>query len=342
MKVFAFGLNIPHGQLGLGNNEVNARVPTLVKSLEGHEIEHISSSSCHTFAVTAGSSLLLSAGSGPLGRAKKKRFHFNAVDAFQSYIIRGASASSSSSANQDAFSIVQAQDGRAFSWGVNLKGQLGLGHRNPDIDKPKHVSSIEEDVVHMESGAAHTICLTHGCAVLTFGANKNGQLGQGDFVSSPIPRQVPGLQNRPVTEVCAGEKHCLVLTVGGLAFAWGRNDCGQLGIGQEKSVKEVARPVQITGLRVAKPEHIACGFSHSFAICAGGAKLLGWGNNLRGQLGLSSTENQFLPTLILDKPGCKIAHIAAGKEHSLALFADHKLYGFGSNAVGQLGLPNAR
>jgi len=32
--------------------------------------------------------------------------------------------------------------------------------------------------------------------------------------------------------VAVGYFHCLAVTAEGVAFAWGRNDCGQLGTGQ--------------------------------------------------------------------------------------------------------------
>ena len=42
------------------------------------------------------------------------------------------------------------------------------------------------------------------------------------------------LRAHQVRRVAMGEEHALVVTMVGLVLSWGRNDCGQLGTGDER------------------------------------------------------------------------------------------------------------
>jgi alpha-tubulin suppressor-like RCC1 family protein len=83
---------------------------------------------------------------------------------------------------------------------------------------------------------------------------------------------------------------------------------------------------------------IAAGDSHSLALDTKG-KLYAWGDNDAGQLGLDDSENGkdgTIPTLI--KSELTFRTIASGYSHSLALDTKSKLYAWGDNDSGQLGL----
>jgi alpha-tubulin suppressor-like RCC1 family protein len=83
---------------------------------------------------------------------------------------------------------------------------------------------------------------------------------------------------------------------------------------------------------------IAAGASHSLALDNQG-KLYAWGYNYYGQLGLGDSEkgkNRTIPTAVAPKITFKA--IAAGGYHTLALDNQGKLYAWGNNDTGQLGL----
>jgi len=68
--------------------------------------------------------------------------------------------------------------------------------------------------------------------VLGFGANSNGQLGDGTFVSRSIPAPVVGLgSGSGVIALAAGAGTAVALRGDGQVLTWGANDLGQLGDG---------------------------------------------------------------------------------------------------------------
>jgi alpha-tubulin suppressor-like RCC1 family protein len=85
---------------------------------------------------------------------------------------------------------------------------------------------------------------------------------------------------------------------------------------------------------------IAAGWNHSLAITIDG-KLYAWGDNQYGQLGLETQDNQiYEPTQVPGLP--PVQAVAAGKRHSLALTKDHRVFTWGANDLGQLGIGNSQ
>jgi alpha-tubulin suppressor-like RCC1 family protein len=71
--------------------------------------------------------------------------------------------------------------------------------------------------------------------------------------------------------------------------------------------------------------------------------LIGWGKNAQGQLGIGSLADQSVPTDLVASgllSGKKVASVAVGVSHTLALSDEGILTAWGSNASGQLGTNN--
>jgi len=88
---------------------------------------------------------------------------------------------------------------------------------------------------------------------------------------------------------------------------------------------------------------IAAGGNHSLAIGSNG-NVYAWGFNYEGQLGNgidsqnSTTPQSKVPVLVKLPAGVTARAIAAGENHSLAIGSDGKLYAWGWNNFGQLGI----
>lgn len=118
-----------------------------------------------------------------------------------------------------------------ISWGQNGLGQLGCGDREIR-EKPKSNNFCPEmRLLEVCAGSQHVLALSRNGQVLTWGANRTGQLGNGQVASSCIPTAVNQLVHRPVIAITCGESHCMALTVGGNVYSWGENSSGQLGTG---------------------------------------------------------------------------------------------------------------
>uniref|UniRef100_A0A4W6EGB5 Uncharacterized protein n=1 Tax=Lates calcarifer TaxID=8187 RepID=A0A4W6EGB5_LATCA len=87
-------------------------------------------------------------------------------------------------------------------------------------------------VCQVACGSQHSVALTKDGQVYTWGLDSRGQLGLGKRrpgVSSP--QHLQSLSATPLVQISAGGEQSFALSVSGGVFSWGRNDCGQLGLG---------------------------------------------------------------------------------------------------------------
>lgn len=83
----------------------------------------------------------------------------------------------------------------------------------------------------------------------------------------------------------------------------------------------------------------SCCSCHSVAITPDG-KVLTWGRNDKGQLGLGDVVTRSTPTLIKSLEGVNVVTAACGKGHTLFLTDKGVVYSVGENKMGQLGHGN--
>jgi alpha-tubulin suppressor-like RCC1 family protein len=92
-------------------------------------------------------------------------------------------------------SLALRSDGTVLSWGINETGQLGSGSATPGFrTTPAAVIGLA-DIVAISSGAGrgHSLALDRHGVVWAWGANNNGQLGDGTTTARLAPVAVSGL-----------------------------------------------------------------------------------------------------------------------------------------------------
>lgn len=78
-----------------------------------------------------------------------------------------------------------------------------------------------------------------GGQVYTWGQDSRGQLGLGKRkLGASSPQHLRSLSAIPLVQVAAGGEQSFALSVSGGVIGWGRNDCGQLGLGDTTGNKE--------------------------------------------------------------------------------------------------------
>jgi len=127
-------------------------------------------------------------------------------------------------------------------------------------------------------GAAHACARFDDGAVLCWGANHRGQLGDAGGAATPVAWW------GSMREVAAGPKHACAIGQNGAVHCWGANDHGQLGNG---SYNSSAQPVA-TGVTDARA--IVVGRSHSCALTTAG-DVFCWGANDHGQISGGTPNN---------------------------------------------------
>lgn len=173
--------------------------------------------------------------------------------------------------------------GAVACWGEDTVGQLGNGPAGSDGSTPVAVSGIT-NAKQVSVGAQHSCAVLDTGAVMCWGDNSLGQLGNGLGAGpSDVPVAVTGITDATSLETGSGHT-CARLKSGGVR-CWGFGTKGQLGYGDTGNRPT---PQAVSGLTDAAA--VTGGLQHSCAVRATGA-LVCWGWNSDGQLGNGATGN---------------------------------------------------
>jgi alpha-tubulin suppressor-like RCC1 family protein len=230
-----------------------------------------------------------------------------------------------------AHSLALLATGAIATWGGNTFGTIGNGTtgggREAGVDLPVYLGLSQ--VVSVAAGGSMDAALLRNGTVMTWGENKQGQLGDGTTVEKDVPTPVRGLSG--VRALAVGGigslgGHMLALLDNGTVMAWGGNEEGQLGHGTTESSSV---PVPVKGLTSVVA--ISASIAHNLALLADGT-LLAWGSNIFGELGLPGIEASLTPRPVMSH----VTSISAGLRYSLAV-KDGKAFAWGWNHFGVLG-----
>ncbi|XP_076999000.1 putative E3 ubiquitin-protein ligase HERC6 [Tamandua tetradactyla] len=154
---------------------------------------------------------------------------------------------------------------------------------------------------------------------------------------SPRPqrRGATGARGAELRQAASGERHSLLLLSDGVVQSCGDNSRGQLG---RRGTPKGERPEPIQALKTLNVGFVSCGKEHSVAVCHKG-RVFAWGAGSEGQLGIGEfKEICFTPKKIKTLTDIKIIQVSCGHFHSLALSQDGRVFSWGKNSDGQLGL----
>ncbi|XP_050250595.1 ultraviolet-B receptor UVR8 isoform X3 [Quercus robur] len=201
--------------------------------------------------------------------------------------------------------------GQVWGWGYGGEGQLGLGSRIRMVSSPHPVPCIESPYVKDRSTA-----LSRG----SMGSEGQGFRAPGSYIKG----------------IACGGRHSAVITDAGalLTFGWGMyGQCGQGSTDDELS------PTCVSSLLGIRIEGVAAGLWHTVCISADG-DVYAFGGNQFGQLGTGADQAETIPRL-LEAPSLENLHakiVSCGARHSALITEDAKVFCWGWNKYGQLGL----
>ena len=246
-------------------------------------------------------------------------------------------------------------------WGANSYGQLG-------VDRSANVGDESQDMgnqlEYVDLGAGASVLQvaagdTHSCALLAsgqvkcWGSNRYGALGLEDtarrsgrpiYMGANLPAVALG---QVATGIFAGVDHSCAILASGAIKCWGRNDYGQLGLGDTNDRGDNAgemgslATVNLGGRTV---KSLGVGYRHTCAVVDDNS-LRCWGWNLYGQLGLGDQLTRgdnagemgaALPAVNLGTGRTAVA-VSAGVYNTCAILDDGSVKCWGVNVYGQLG-----
>lgn len=238
------------------------------------------------------------------------------------------------------------QDGRGPSDSTSSSTAPGDA---PTSTAPKLTLLPSAKASQIATGRLHACALTQSGSVRCWGYSDFGQLGDGrPFVSghdasSSVPVQVVGLTSGVKQIATYNDTTCALTTSGGVK-CWGDDSAGQLGTGvpyTDNRKRASSTPVDVAGLASGVTQ-IAVGEDSTCAVLATG-KVKCWGHDEYGKLGNDSTKSpgdgQPDVRAAVDVVGLDgVKQVTVGTSHACALTNADKVFCWGSDTFGQLGL----
>jgi alpha-tubulin suppressor-like RCC1 family protein len=233
--------------------------------------------------------------------------------------------------------------GQVLCWGANDTGMLGIGSSSPTPRPTAEPVTGIADGVQITARGFHTCVRTRSGTVMCWGANGNGQLGDGTTMARSTPVIVRGISDA-IFIGAGGTTHTCAIEMGGAAVCWGDNAYGEIGDGTRTDrllpTRVVVPPsgvVQITG---GSGGGAHCGTALTLSepfTCVRTAtnNIWCWGDNTCYQLGDNTIASSPSPLMV---SGLNDASGLAGRG-SLAcvIRAGGFVWCWGANGNGQLG-----
>ncbi len=222
----------------------------------------------------------------------------------------------------ESFNLALLSNGTVASFGGDTHGQLGDNEYKANWEREASHEMVKglKEVTAIAAANEHALALLKNGKVEAWGANVDGDLGQGvggfegeSGVDSRIPNEVPGLKEK-AKAIAAGGASDYALLDDGEVEAWGNNDYGQLGVAwkseceKTNSKSEACKPyicktgggpklcetsaepvVDAEGSPIKGVVAVSAGGEAAYALLESG-KVLSWGGNVMGTLGRPSVE----------------------------------------------------
>ena len=173
--------------------------------------------------------------------------------------------------------------------------------------------------------------ITSDGELYTWGNNEFGNIGNGTTNNQTTPHLV-GITGKVknVVTTYLGET-VFAITEDGKLYSWGNNISGQVGNGTTNN-QTTPYLVEING----KIKDVVSSCDQTIYAITEDGKLYSWGNNISGQVGNGTTNNQTTPYLV--EISGKIKDVVSSCDETVfAITEDGKLYSWGKNNHGQIG-----
>ncbi len=226
------------GQIGDGQmGDAERRSPVDVLNLQG--VVAISAAEHHSCALTRRGAVKCWGNnqSGQLGNGNRTNSAIP-VD------VRGLSRGVSAISVGWGFSCALLDDRSVKCWGLNSRGELGLGETTLSKAVPQQVKNLTSGTVaYLAAGMHHSCAIDVDGGVLCWGWNEYGQIGDGTLNDRYEPTPLPRLRSGVAAVSTNGSHSCALLDNGQLR-CWGRNPEGQIGDG---TTRNRIVPVRVQG-----------------------------------------------------------------------------------------------
>ncbi len=249
-------------------------------------------------------------------------------------------------------------EGRVFTWGENIWGQLGdlttTDSATPiDITNQFNLNEHEK-IIKLGLGYAFSVALSSEGRIFTWGDDwahqliynyyLYGFLGQRNF-----PDEVTGYfelnTDEKIIDLAIGGRHGIVLTSDNRILSWGDNDDGECGVGFVSNYELF--PVDITSqFSLSTSDRfdvIEAGFERTMVATTEGHVFAFGNNEFSGALGDGTEINSAIPIDISDSLSLgeneTIVSMSTSRDQSSLVTSTGRIFTWGVAFLGSLGVP---
>ena len=238
-----------------------------------------------------------------------------------------------------------ASNGGVYSWGANVRGELGDGtttNRNQPVAVNLAALPAGVHVTQLAAGELNAYALGSDGHVYAWGLGNDGEIGNGSTSDqhSPIAVTMSGMPaGVTFTQIASGAVTAYALGTDGHVYSWGYGLQGQLGNGgtaQQDTPAAISAGAIPAGVKITQ----AAGGQESGYALGDDGNVYAWGDNQFGDLGDGSNTASTVPVKVSagDIPvGLKMNAIAGGSSSGYALASNGRVYAWGNGGNGQLG-----
>lgn len=250
-----------------------------------------------------------------------------------------------------AHNVLVDAEGKAYTFGRNSQGQLGLDNTT-SVSKPTVVPALEKlNIISAACGRNHTLFLTETGTVYACGDNRSGQCGVGNLQPQILTPIRINYRGAPIVKIGCGAEFSVILDIKGGLHTFGLPEYGQLGHNTDgkyfKTATKLCFNYQTSPKRVvlyiekSKDGHVSpvdvteivdfsCGPNHTVAIDSR-KRAFSWGFGGFGRLGHAEQKDEMVPRLIkyFDSQSRGVRSVHCGSTFTLAVTEFNGLFMFG-------------
>ena len=221
--------------------------------------------------------------------------------------------------------------GEMYSWGINARGETGLGTDVGNTLVPTRVGTAS-DWTQISAASMFSQAINSAGELYAWGSNTNGRTGFGVTSGTTLlPTRVGTASNWVSLASTVHSRMTFAINTSGELYAWGHNVDGATGLGL--STGNTTVPTRVG--TASNWTQVAAGYFHGLAINSAG-ELYSWGRNDHGRTGLGTEEGGTL-TPVRVGTASNWTGVACGTSSSYAINSLGELYSWGDNFRGATG-----
>ena len=175
-------------------------------------------------------------------------------------------------------------NGALWAWGKDDNcGMLATGTATNLVWDTPHIITPDKHYKQISAERDHILALDTDNNLWGWGCGSSGQLTGKDY-ATPTPKQISLPTGLKIEKIYAGYRHSIVIDTTNHAWAWGKNDYGLLGVGDDQQYHYTPTPIAGNHLFT----QISTGDVHTVGIDTD-RHAWAWGDNRTGELGIGHT-----------------------------------------------------